>query len=166
MLAEESHPDIHLWNVGIGRSKESDGGDFGSLLACHTKLVSGGLRPSSPCRVLTTWTVSLVNSKDVAVPCSAGQRDVSMCVFHGGNNTILAYLGGEHRDASACRQCQIGFTNGRSAGTVCDASAARFPSLITALPYRGPSGRGVPRDTNGSTLSLMQRHMRIGIVHP
>jgi poly(3-hydroxybutyrate) depolymerase len=76
---------------------KSDGAGFCNVLACDSKLskriaayapVSGAYYVDTlPCLPFT-----------VDIPCSPSRKDIPMLAFHGGNDSTIAFLGGERKN--------------------------------------------------------------------
>jgi poly(3-hydroxybutyrate) depolymerase len=86
----------HIDSSRIWTTGKSDGGGFCNVLACDPILstrfaafapVSGAYYVDNlPCDPST-----------VVFPCSPGRRHIPLLVFHGGNDTTIAYAGGERK---------------------------------------------------------------------
>lgn len=80
-----------IWATG-----KSDGGGLCNVLACDAKL-SRRIAAFAP--VSGAYYVDHLpcEPETVAIPCAAGRRDIPMLAFHGGDDTVIAYLGGERK---------------------------------------------------------------------
>lgn len=76
---------------------KSDGAGFCNVLACDPVLSKriAAFAPVSGAYYVDTLPC---NSSTVKIPCSAARNDIPILAFHGGNDTTIAYFGGERKD--------------------------------------------------------------------
>ncbi|KAF8852581.1 carbohydrate esterase family 1 protein [Acephala macrosclerotiorum] len=89
---------LHCINPSrITATGKSDGAGFCNVLACDPVLSKrmAAFAPVSGAYYIDTLSC---NASTVAIPCSAGRKDIPMLAFHGGNDTTIPYLGGERQD--------------------------------------------------------------------
>ncbi len=81
----------------ITATGKSDGAGFCNILACHPGLSKrlAAFAPVSGAYYVNTLPCS---SSAVEIPCSAGRKDIPFLTFHGGNDSTIAYSGGERKD--------------------------------------------------------------------
>ncbi|CAK7236096.1 hypothetical protein SCUCBS95973_009490 [Sporothrix curviconia] len=77
---------------------KSDGAGFCNVLACDASLSTriAAFAPVSGAYYVDTLPCA---PETVAIPCQNGRADIPMLAFHGGNDSVIAYLGGERKNA-------------------------------------------------------------------
>lgn len=77
---------------------KSDGGGFTHVLACDAKLSQriAAFAPVSGAYYVDTLPCFPGN---VTIPCASKRTDTPVLAFHGGNDTVIAYNGGERKNA-------------------------------------------------------------------
>ena len=89
-----------LYCINPGRitaTGKSDGAGFNNVLACDPVLSKrfAAFAPVSGAYYVDTLPCIPTT---VEIPCSAGRNDIPMLAFHGGNDSTIAYLGGERKN--------------------------------------------------------------------
>ncbi|RFU28501.1 hypothetical protein B7463_g7842, partial [Scytalidium lignicola] len=80
----------------ITATGKSDGAGFCNVLACDSTLSKriAAFAPVSGAYYINTLPC---DSSAVQIPCSPGRKDIPILAFHGGNDTTIAYNGGERK---------------------------------------------------------------------
>lgn len=81
----------------IGVTGKSDGAGFCNVLACDSVL-SKRIAAYAPVSGAYYMDTLPCYPSAVAIPCSTSRTNIPMLAFHGGNDTTIAYLGGERKD--------------------------------------------------------------------
>ena len=81
----------------ITATGKSDGAGFCNVLACNPD-TSKRLAAFAPVSGAYYTDTLPCYPSTVAIPCSAARKDIPILAFHGGNDTTIAYLGGERKD--------------------------------------------------------------------
>ncbi|CAK7219806.1 hypothetical protein SEUCBS140593_004016 [Sporothrix eucalyptigena] len=77
---------------------KSDGAGFCNVLACDAALSTriAAFAPVSGAYYVDTLPCE---PNTVAIPCSNARANIPLLAFHGGNDSVIAYLGGERKNA-------------------------------------------------------------------
>jgi poly(3-hydroxybutyrate) depolymerase len=75
---------------------KSDGAGFNNILACNPMLSKrfAAFAPVSGAYYVDTLPCA---PEAVNIPCNTGRKDIPFLTFHGGNDTTIAFLGGERK---------------------------------------------------------------------
>jgi poly(3-hydroxybutyrate) depolymerase len=76
---------------------KSDGAGFCNTLACD-RVLSKRIAAYAPVSGAYYVDTLPCNSSTVVNPCSASRTDIPFLAFHGGNDSTIAYLGGERKN--------------------------------------------------------------------
>lgn len=91
----------NLYCIDTGRitaTGKSDGGGFVNVLACDATLSQriAAFAPVSGAYYVDTLPC---NPSTVNISCSPGRKDIPILAFHGGDDSTIAYFGGERKNA-------------------------------------------------------------------
>lgn len=83
---------FHIWATG-----KSDGGGFTNVLACDARMSRrlAAFAPVSGAYYVDTLPCA---PSTVKIPCNAARSNIPFLTFHGGNDTIISYSGGERKE--------------------------------------------------------------------
>ena len=81
----------------ISATGKSDGAGFCNILACDS-VASERIAAFAPVSGAYYVNTLPCTPSTVDIPCSAARKDIPMLAFHGGNDTTIAYFGGERKD--------------------------------------------------------------------
>jgi poly(3-hydroxybutyrate) depolymerase len=81
----------------VSASGKSDGAGMCNVLACDP-LLSTRMAAFAPVSGAYYVDTLPCEPSTESIPCSAGRKNIPLLAFHGGNDTVIAYLGGERKN--------------------------------------------------------------------